>query len=104
MVITNETISQVPEKDQGLLTALLKDLNELNTATKKPLYIEYVTEHTQYSAEWTEPMPDFYGKYILHPLDKPYELIGEYGDIHDLDVTMLTLFDYTSYILDIEFS
>lgn len=50
-----------PSDKQGLMEALLIDIKELPSE----LEIHYVTEHTEYSCERTDPCPDYYHTYFI---------------------------------------
>ena len=68
MKVTYENIEDLPidNKYKVILKALLTDIDEINNANlKDPIYIDWEENHTEYSPEWTEPCPDFYGTYSL---------------------------------------
>ena len=95
----------IPEKNQGLIESLLVDLLELNTELEntkesyKKLYIDYITEHTEYSPERTDPCPDYYGMYKLVFEQNPYESIGNEMSIDELDTTLCILINFVEFKL-----
>lgn len=94
MKINNENVNILPENEQGLIKALLKDLEDINSKSKIKLYIDWIDEHTEYSPEWTDPCPDFYGMYTIRPINTPCESIGVEMTISDLDMVMCALYNY----------
>ena len=95
----------IPEKNQGLIESLLIDLLELNTELEniqepyRKLYIDYITEHTEYSPERTDPCPDFYGMYKLVFEKNPYESVGTEMTIDELDSAMCILINFVEFKL-----
>lgn len=95
MRITFDTINRVPKNEQGLLLALYKDLEELNSKIHKKLYFVWEDTHTEYSSEWCDPCPDYYHMYIIY-CDN--ESIGSFMTIDDLDYAMLLLHDFVEIL------
>ena len=95
----------VQNKDCGLFEALLIDLAELNQLLEdknedyRKLYIDFENEHTQYSPERTDPCPDFYGLFALRFEKNPYETVGDYMTIEELDSIMYALINFTEFKL-----
>ena len=106
MIVTWENYKDIiPEKNQGLIESLLIDLLELNTELEniqepyRKLYIDYITEHTEYSPERTDPCPDFYGMYRLVFEKNPYESVGNEMTIDELDSAMCILINFVEFKL-----
>lgn len=93
MKITESTLCKVPRVEQRLLAALLNDIKEINLETGSLLYIDWQDYHNEYSPEWIEPCPDFYGYYTLRKVNND-EKIGEEMTIRDLDMVLCTLYEY----------
>ena len=95
----------ISEKNQGLIESLLIDLLELNTELEniqepyRKLYIDYITEHTEYSPERTDPCPDYYGMYRLVFEKNPYESVGSEMTIDELDSAMCILINFVEFKL-----
>ena len=95
----------VPYKDCPLCEALLIDLAELNQLLEdkdedyRKLYIDFENEHTQYSPERVDPCPDFYGLFSLRFEKNPYETVGDYMTIEELDSIMYALINFTEFKL-----
>lgn len=95
----------IPNKDQSLCEGLLIDLAELNQLlddkdeTYRQLYIDYNTEHTEYSPERVEPCPDYYGMFSLRFEKNPYETVGDYMTINELDNALFLLINFTEFKL-----
>ena len=101
MRLTNENFKEyVPKEDQNLFESLLIDLMELNQVLEdqgekyRQLYFSIETEHTEYSPEWTDPCPDYYGMYSICFENNPYEIVGDYMTIDALDDAMLILCNF----------
>ena len=62
MKLTKLNYDIVPEKEQGLLLALLNDIGE-NDVMPRELEIHWQDWHDEYSPERTDPCPDYYGTY-----------------------------------------
>ena len=116
MKVTQENYKDIiPEKNQGLIESLLIDLLEFNTELEniqepyRKLYIvagligsrlaDYITEHTGYSPERTDPCPDFYGMYRLVFEKNPYESVGTEMTIDELDSAMCILINFVEFKL-----
>ena len=93
MKITELTLCKVPRVEQRLLAALLNDVEEINNNSTKSLYIDWQDYHNEYSSEWVEPCPDFYGYYTLRN-NFNNEKIGVEMTIGDLDMVLCTLYEY----------
>jgi len=93
MKITELTLCKVPKVEQRLLAALLNDVEEINNNSTKSLYIDWQDYHNEYSPEWVEPCPDFYGYYTLRN-NFGNEKIGVEMTIGDLDMVLCTLYEY----------
>lgn len=95
----------IPEKNQRLIESLLIDLLEFNTELEniqepyRKLYIDYITEHTEYSPERTDSCPDFYGMYRLIFEKNPYESVGTEMTIDELDSAMCILINFVEFKL-----
>ena len=93
----------VQNKDWTLFEALLIDLGELNQLVEdknedyRKLYIDFENEHTQYSPERVDPCPDFYGLFSLRFEKNPYEIVGDYMTIEELDSIMCALINFTEF-------
>lgn len=99
MKLTVENVINLPisEKDKLLIYALLSDLKELNQASNKsPLYIDWQDFHTEYSPEWTDPCPDYYGYYTLRFENNPYEIVGIEMTLDDLDNALCLLYEFVT--------
>jgi hypothetical protein len=95
----------IPEENQSLMFGLLIDLEELNTELEniqepyRKLYIDYITEHTEYSPERTEPLVDYYGMYRLIFEKNPYESVGTEMTIDELDNALCVLINFIEFKL-----
>lgn len=95
----------IPKENHSLIYALLLDLLELNTELEniqepyRKLYIDYITEHAEYSPERTEPCPDYYGMYKLVFEKNPYESVGTEMTIEELDSAMCILINFIEFKL-----
>lgn len=97
MKITNETICKLPEKEQGLVKALLIDIKEINDTKVKPeIYLDWIDQHTEYSPEWTDPCPDYYGMYRIRRSDND-DVLGVEMDLDTLDTSLCLLHNYLIY-------
>lgn len=94
MKITKENIDKLPEKDRDLVKALLIDVEEINQYTNDRIYLNWIDTHTEYSPEWVEPCPDFYGMYNIYRNSNPHEMIGVEMTLEDLDTTLCLLHNY----------
>ena len=88
------------EQCQYLLETLLDDLLEFNTSLDdhgenyRHVYIDYITEHTEYSQERTEPCPDYYGYFNIRFEKNPYETVGPIVDLDELDTILCALINF----------
>ena len=95
----------IPKENQSLMFGLLIDLEELNTElddiqeSYRKLYIDYITEHTEYSPERTDPCPDYYGMYKLVFEKNPYENVGTEMTIEELDSALCILINFVEFKL-----
>ena len=95
----------IPKENQSLMLGLLIDLEELNTElddiqeSYRKLYIDYITEHTEYSPERTDPCPDYYGMYKLVFEKNPYESVGTEMTIEELDSALCILINFIEFKL-----
>lgn len=95
----------IPKENQSLMLGLLIDLEELNTElddiqeSYRKLYIDYITEHTEYSPERTDPCPDYYGMYKLVFEKNPYENVGTEMTIEELDSALCILINFVEFKL-----
>ncbi len=99
MKITEETICKIPEKEQGLVKALLQDLEEINhnlPLRSKELYLNWIDYHTEYSPEWTDPCPDFYGMYTVKR-EGDSEILGVEMTLDELDTSLCLLHNFVVY-------
>lgn len=95
------------EYSQNLLKSLLIDLKELNTILEnnskadKKLFIDYINEHTEYSAERTDPCPDYYGLFRLKLESNPEKSIGIELSLDELDIILCEFIDFAEEIYKI---
>ena len=95
MIITRENFDKiVPQKERNLIKSLLDDLDEINLKSNlTDIYIDWQDWHNEYSPEWTDPCPDYYGYYTLrNKVTK--EMIGIEMTIKDLDMFLCGLYNY----------
>ena len=95
MKVTKENIHKIYENSESyaykLLNSLLDDLHIYNELYfPKELEIHYVTEHTEYSPEWTDPCPDYYGTFNIKWQDSS-DTINDGLTLYELDNNMCTL-------------
>lgn len=109
MKITKDNLKDIfiikNTKDITLLYALLDDINEINDklTSDKQLYIDIQDYHDEYSPERTDPCPDYYGYYSIRTENEPYEIIGDYYDINDLDNAILIINNFINLIGKLNF-
>lgn len=79
-----------------LLSALLNDLDELNSGFEDymKMYIDYEDSHTVYSSERVDPCPDWYGFFTLRFENTPSYKIGDYMTLHELDLVLCAIYDF----------
>ena len=97
MIINEENISSLPEKEQSLVKALLQDLEEINhnlPLKSKDLYIDWIDKHTEYSPERVDPCPDYYGMYRII---RGSEVLGVEMDLDTLDTALCLLHNFVVY-------
>lgn len=93
----------IPDKDYNLIYSLLIDLSNLNNMldennkSYKKLYIDYITEHTAYSPERTDPCPDYYGMYRLVYENNSCENVGLEMNINELDTVICALINFIEH-------
>ena len=99
MIVTENNIKDIPisDQDKSLLNALLQDVDEINHKSKKKIYIDWQDFHNEYSPEWTDPCPDFYGFYTIRR-ESDDDLIGVEMTIDTLDYSLCMLCDYLEII------
>lgn len=99
MKVTYENIEDLPidNKDKVILKDLLTDIDEINNANlKDPIYIDWEENHTEYSPEWIEPCPDFYGTYsLIRSTTK--DKLGVEMNLDTLDIALCLLNNYIIY-------
>lgn len=99
MKITEDTIDAIPIKDRKLIQALFNDVEEINhnaSCFKFDIYIDWINQHTEYSPEWTDPCPDFYGMYRIRRSDND-DVLGVEMDLDTLDTSLCLLHNYLIY-------
>lgn len=96
MKLTLETIKELPigSSDKRILIALLDDIDFINEKGGVKVFINWIEHHTEYSPEWTDPCPDFYGMYTILLEDDPRESIGVEMDLEQLDNSLCALVNY----------
>jgi len=87
------------EHDRSKLINLVLDAVSVNMYLDKmnpdrKIYIDYETEHTEYSPERVDPCPDFYGLFTLRYENYPNETIGDPMTIDELDDALFILNDF----------
>lgn len=91
MRINENNISLLPSNiEKDVIKALLKDLDSFNKMSPKTLYIDWQDYHNEYSAERTDPCPDYYGAYKLID-EKTNDSISIEMNINELDATLCVL-------------
>lgn len=91
MVIRKDNIDKVPEHEQELLEALLRDLDEINSYGYRELEVHWQDWHTD-----SEECPDFYGTYTLR-VKNSFETVGVEMTLDELNTNMCTLINYLEY-------
>lgn len=106
MKLTLDNYKKIVNKnDIGLIESFLIDVQDINNLLKdqnqqyKEIYIDFETEHTEYSPERTEPCPDYYGMYTLRFEKNPYETIGDYMTTNELDNAIFVLTNFIEFSL-----
>lgn len=108
MKVTLENLNtlHIDVKERNLLGALILDLMEINNIASnsnqeyKKLYIDWQDFHNEYSPEWTDPCPDYYGYYTLRFEKNPSEICGIEMTLDDLDMVLCTLNNYVDFLGD----
>lgn len=96
MKISEENYNIVPKKEQIILKALLSDLEFINNHSCNKIFINWIDHHTEYSPEWTDPCPDFYGTYsLIRSTTK--DRLGVEMDLDTLDIALCLLNNYIIY-------
>ena len=100
-ITLNNYIDIIPENEQILIKALLEDIESINKyiSNKGFIWISYEDEHTEYSPEWTDPCPDYYGCYRIHNSLND-DTIGIEMTLDDLDMNLCTLINFCESFLD----
>ena len=98
MKITSENIESlsISDHEKGLLKALLIDIKEFNSLAPHPIYIDWQDYHNEYSAERTDPCPDYFGSYRIYSPDCK-DFIGIEMNVDDLDISLCILHNYITY-------
>lgn len=97
MKVTEETLSLLPEKEQGLAEALLKDIDEINqNYESSSIYLDWQDYHNEYSPERVDPCPDYYGMYTIRR-ERTKEMLGTEMTINDMDISLCLLHNYLMY-------
>ena len=97
MKITEETIYNIPEKEQPLVVALLNDLAEINhnlPLHSPNLELEWIDTHTEYSPERVDPCPDYYGMYRVI---RNGDVLGVEMTLDELDTSLCLLYNFIVY-------
>lgn len=102
MKLTKENIDTlpIPEKEKILMKCNIEDILEINDIIanvlklKKTFYIYWQDYHDEYSPERVDPCPDFYGTYTIECEEHPGEVVGIHMNEQELEVAILTLFDF----------
>lgn len=94
MKVTKDNLDIIEsENDRTLVRLLLVELEEgINSrlSDHQKIYITYELEHTDYSPEWVEPMPDFYHTYSICSDALDYTL-ADGLNVHELDAAVCCL-------------
>lgn len=91
MVVRKNNINKVPEHEQELLGALLRDLADINSYSSSELEIHWQDWHND------SDYPDFYGTYTLR-FKNSDEIVGIEMTIDELDTNMCTLINYLEHV------
>lgn len=88
----NTKSNMFSDDDIGLAEAILRDAMEYSIEGIFPdrLEIHIVDEHTQYSAERTDPCPDYYGTFTIKWASQN-DIINDGFTLAELDNNMCTL-------------
>ena len=99
MKVIEETISELPIKDQRLVKALLRDIEEINQnlpPKTNEIYLEWQDYHDEYSPERTDPCPDYYGMYTVRRIGT-LDILGVEMDLQTLDIAICLLNNFLVY-------
>ena len=94
MRINESNIENIPIKERALVRALLNDMEEINhnlPLHSPNLELEWIDTHTEYSPEWTDPCPDYYGMYRVR---RGNDFIGVEMDLDTLDSALCLLYNF----------
>ena len=88
---------------RSLLMNLVLDAVSVNMYLEKinpdrKIYIDYETEHTEYSPERVDPCPDYYGSFTLRYENYPNETIGDPMTIDELNNALFILNEFLQKI------
>lgn len=102
MKLTKENIETLPvsDKEKRYLLGDLEDIREINEICKEELfYLYWENQHTEYSAERTDPCPDYYGTYSVRTIEDN-ELIGlECWSEEELQDRICDIYDTCEYLM-----
>lgn len=103
MKVTKDNVPLILSKikiDDWLIYALLDDIAELNQLlddrgrSYQYIFIDWRDYHDEYSPERTDPCPDYYGMFSLRFCNNPYEIIGDYMTIDELNSSICLLINF----------
>lgn len=114
MKVTKENINSIQyipgckslddlNKAKNILESLLIDVEGINQILEdtglqhKQIYINYIDGHSEYSAERTDPCPDYYGWFLLVFKNNEYETVGCEMTIDELDTVICTLYNFVEH-------
>ena len=89
MIVNKDTITNLPENEQKLISSLLEDL-------PVDLNIYWQDWHNEYSPERTDPCPDYYGYYRICS-NKGHQ-IGVEMTLEELDNAIMIISDTLEYV------
>lgn len=104
MKVNALSIHKLPNHEEKLVWSLYDDLLKINKIIEdnidinKSIYLHWQDWHNEYSAERTDPCPDYYGTYKL--INSLGETIGEYMDIDELDKILFTIEELLNHLYD----
>lgn len=106
MRLTKDNINELPKDEQDLVNSLLLDLDYINQKLKAKgheLYVDWQDYHDEYSAERTDPCPDYYGYYriftdICDENGYNYQ-IGLEMTVNDFDNVNCALTDFVEFFI-----
>lgn len=90
--VLKDILPNLGKLDLELVKALIDDAKLYSNNGVLPHTLEVCIDdvHTDYSPEWTEPCPDYYGTFALRWKDSA-EIINDGFSLSDLDWNMCTL-------------